>query len=149
MGTKAEEEARLKAEEEAAKLKAEEEAKSKAAENKKANSQAKVEMKPAEKPISVQELSGDKQEGTKQENKSAAVIETKTNVGKDEAPPKPPARSKASRMDSTSSENKSSQEGAGAAAKVPINHQDSVQPQQSTGITGYIKGIFSCMTSRK
>ena len=89
-----------------------------------------------------------------------AVINTKSS---DKAsPPKPPARSKASRMDSTSSENKSSQEAAsasssaGAAAatagptsKVPINHQDSVQPQQSTGIIGYIKGIFSCMTSRK
>merc|ERR1711953_1539393 len=85
-----------------------------------------------------------------------AMINTKSS---DKAsPPKPPARSKASRMDSTSSENKNSQEatgssssagGAAGTSKVPINHQDSVQPQQSTGIIGWIKGVFSCMTSRK
>ena len=77
---------------------------------------------------------------------------------KEEAPI-PPARTKKSEsLTSTEPKVEVKQSATTAAVdtetadevpKTPILHQPSVQPEPPSGIMGYIRSIFSCMTSRK
>merc|ERR1712203_1305324 len=84
---------------------------------------------------------GLKDEKAKETSKSAAA--TKINLGE---PPKPPVRTKGPKAEANESKNSdTTEDNPSTSRQTPINHQDSVRPEQPKGLLGFIKSSFTCM----